>query len=70
MLARTNVEIDVDLLDEARALTSLKSKKEIIRCALEELIKQRRRAKLLALRHEGLWQGNLEESRGNRLDPH
>lgn len=70
MLARTNIEIDTDLLEEAKSLSSLKTKKEIVSRALEEFVARRKRAMLLEIRHEGLWQGNLDEMRANRLDPH
>jgi Arc/MetJ family transcription regulator len=59
MLARTNVVLDTDLLDEAGRLTGIKTKKDVIVCALLELIKQRRRKRLLTIRHAGLWQGDL-----------
>jgi Arc/MetJ family transcription regulator len=69
MLARTNVVIDTDLLDEAGRLTGLKTKKDVIICALQELIRQRSRKKLLTIRHAGLWQGDLNALRESRHDP-
>lgn len=70
MLVRTNIEIESDLLEEARMVSSLKTKKEIVFRALEEFVARRKRARLLEIRHQGLWQGDLEEMRGNRLDSH
>lgn len=70
MLVRTNIEIESDLLEEARTVSSLKTKKEIVFRALEEFVARRKRAKLLEMRHQGLWQGDLDGMRGNRLDPH
>lgn len=70
MLVRTNIEIESDLLEEARIVSSLKTKKEIVFRALEEFVARRKRAKLLEIRHQGLWQGDLEEMRGSRLDSH
>ncbi len=70
MLIRTNIEIDADLLEEARLISSLKTKKEIVFRALEEFVAKRKRASLLDVRHQGLWQGDLESMRGNRLDTH
>jgi len=70
MLVRTNIEIDTDLLEEARLMTSLKSKKEIVFRALEEFVAKRKRARLLEIRHPGLWQGDLDAMRENRLDSH
>jgi Arc/MetJ family transcription regulator len=69
VLARTNVVIDTDLLHEAGRLTGLKTKKDVIVCALQELIKQRSRKRLLAIRHAGLWQGDLDSLRKSRHDP-
>jgi Arc/MetJ family transcription regulator len=69
MLARTNVVLDTDLLDEAGRLTGLKTKKDVIVCALQELIKQRSRKRLLTIRHAGLWQGDLNALRESRHDP-
>jgi Arc/MetJ family transcription regulator len=68
MLARTNIVIDTDLLDEAGRLTGLKTKKDVIVCALQELIKQRSRKRLLTIRHDGLWQGDLSALRESRYD--
>jgi hypothetical protein len=45
-------------------LTALKTKKEVVYFALNELVKQYRRRNLLNLRRTGLWEGNLEEIRG------
>ena len=70
MLVRTNIEIDSDLLEEARSVSSLKTKKEIVFRALEEFVARRKKAKLLEIRHPGLWQGDLDGMRRNRLDPH
>ena len=69
MLARTNVVIDTDLIEEAGRLTGLKTKKDVISYALQELVQQRRRDKLLTIRHAGLWQGDLGALRESRHDP-
>lgn len=68
MLARTNVLLDSTLLDEARHLTGLKTKKDVIDYALKELIQQRSKKRLLTIRHAGLWQGDLQALRENRYD--
>jgi Arc/MetJ family transcription regulator len=68
MGARTNIILNEDLVEEVKSLTSLKTKKDVVDLALNELIKLLRREKLLAMRHEGLWEGNLTESRGQRFD--
>lgn len=68
MGARTNIVLDEELVEEVKSLTSLKTKKEVVDLALHELLKQLRRKKLLAMRHAGLWEGDLEQGRRRRLD--
>ncbi|MBI5042654.1 MAG: type II toxin-antitoxin system VapB family antitoxin [Nitrospirae bacterium] len=68
MLTRTNIVLDDKVIEEAKKLTSLKTKKEVIDFALKELIRQLRRKRLLALRHKDLWVGNLSELRKKRFD--
>lgn len=45
---RTTLDIDIKLLEEAMRLTKAKSKKETIDVSLKELIRQRRRERLLS----------------------
>ncbi len=66
MGVRTNIVIDDDLVGEVKALTTLKTKKAVVDLALQELLKQLKRRKLLALRHKGLWTGDLSVSRRTR----
>lgn len=68
MKIRTNIELDEELVQEALDLTALKTKKEVVYFALNELVKQYRRRNLLNLRRTGLWEGNLEEMRRGRCD--
>ncbi len=70
MGVRTNIVLDEELVEEVKRLTSLKTKKEVVDLALHELAKQLKRRKLLELRHKGLWEGDLAESRRQRLDNH
>jgi Arc/MetJ family transcription regulator len=63
MLKRTSIKIDIDLLEEARKASSLKTNDEIVRIALEEFIARRKRAGLLKVCRPGLWDTNLEEMR-------
>jgi len=68
MTTRTNIVIDDNMVEEAKKLTSLKTKKEVVDFALRELIRQLRKKKLLTLRHKGLWEGDLSGWRRKRLD--
>ncbi len=68
MGTRTNIVLDEELVEEVKSLTSLKTKKEVVDLALHELLKQLKRKKLLAMRHKGLWEGDLATSRRQRFD--
>jgi Arc/MetJ family transcription regulator len=49
---RTNIDLDKDLLEQAFALTGLRTKKELVNFALAELIKTRKHKDLLDLAGE------------------
>lgn len=70
MRTRTNIILDDEIVEEAKELAALKTKKEVIDLALRELVKHLRRKKLLVVRRKGLWAGNLSEMRRKRLDTH
>jgi Arc/MetJ family transcription regulator len=66
MCMRTNIEIDDDLMQEARKLTGVKTKREAVDLALRELVARHRRLGILDLRGRVHWQGDLEASRQGR----
>lgn len=68
MGVRTNIVLDQQLIDEVKDLTPLKTKKDIVDLALNELLKKLKRKKLLAMRRRGMWTGNLARSRRRRID--
>jgi Arc/MetJ family transcription regulator len=68
MGARTNIVLNEALVEEVKSLTSLKTKKEIVDLALHELLKQLKRTKLLGMRRQGLWEGDLIQGRRQRFD--
>lgn len=70
MLIRTNIVLDDEIIKEAKGLTSLKTKKDVVDLALRELVKRLKRKKLLTIRRKGLWEGNLREMRRKRFDTH
>lgn len=49
---RTNIDLDNDLVEEAFALTGLRTKKELVNFALAELVKTRKTKDLLELAGE------------------
>ncbi|MBI5196581.1 MAG: type II toxin-antitoxin system VapB family antitoxin [Nitrospirae bacterium] len=68
MTTRTNIMLDDDMVDEAKKLTSFRTKREVVDFALRELVKQLKKKKLLAIRHKGMWQGDLAKWRSKRID--
>jgi Arc/MetJ family transcription regulator len=66
MCMRTNIEIDDDLMREARRLTGVKTKREAVDLALRELVARHRRLGILELRGRVHWEGDLGASRRGR----
>ena len=64
---RTNVVLDDELVKEGLKLTKLKTKKDLVNLALEELVARRRRKKILKLEGKVKWEGNLNEMRRSRV---
>jgi Arc/MetJ family transcription regulator len=65
-MLRTNVELDEKLLAEAMKLTRIKTKKETVNLALEELVRKMKRKKMLDLEGKVHWEGDLDEMRKSR----
>jgi Arc/MetJ family transcription regulator len=66
-MARTNIDIDDRLIRKARKLTRLKTKRQIVDKALELLVRSESRKGILRFYGSGIWKGNLEVSRRNRV---
>ena len=64
---RTNVVLDDELVKEGLKLTKLRTKKDLVNLALEELVARRRRKKILKLEGKVKWEGNLNEMRRSRV---
>jgi Arc/MetJ family transcription regulator len=64
---RTNVIIDERIIKKALNYTGLKTKKEVINYALEELIKRKERKEILKLAGKLHWEGDLNEMREGRF---
>ncbi len=65
---RSTVEIDPELFAEAKALTKVKTKKELINLSLRELIKKKRREHLIELFGKSPIDLTLEELEKARAD--
>lgn len=66
-MSRTNIDLADDLVAEGLSLTKLKTKKELVNYALEELIKRERRKGILEIEGKIEWEGNLDEMRKSRV---
>lgn len=64
---RTNIVLDDDLIDRARKLTGIKTKREVVREALRTLIMLGEQAEIRCLRGKIKWEGNLDEQRQSRF---
>lgn len=60
---RTNVVIDDKLMNKAKKVSGLKTKKETIEEALKLLVAQGEQSEIRKLRGKLKWEGNLEEMR-------
>ena len=65
MYKRTNVEIDINLVQEVMEKYKLKSMKEAINFSLERTIESKKRARLLEMKGKVNWEGNLDEMRNS-----
>ncbi len=66
-MSRTNIELNNKVLKEAFKLTDIKTKKDLVNYALEELVKRLRRKKMLELEGKVKWEGDLDELRTSRV---
>lgn len=60
---RTNVVIDDKLMNKAKKISGLKTKKETIEEALKLLVAQKEQSEIRKFRGKLKWEGSLEEMR-------
>ncbi len=65
---RTNVEVDVNVLQQVQTLGNFGTKKAAIQAALIDYLNVLKRQRLLALRGKVAWQGDLETLRRDRVN--
>jgi len=65
MNKRTNIELDVELLEESMKVTNFKSIKELVNHSLKELVKLNRRRAIFYYKGNVKWAGDLNEMREN-----
>ena len=64
---RTNIDIDDGLVNKARKLTRLKTKRQIVDHALELLVRSESRKGILRYYGSGIWKGDHKATRRNRI---
>ena len=65
-MARTNIELDDMLVKEGLKVTHMRTKRELVNFALEELVKKARRKRMLKLEGKVVWEGDLRRTRAGR----
>jgi len=65
---RTNIVIDDALIKKVMNYTGLRTKKDVVHYALEEIVRRKERKKILDFQGKVRWEGNLDEMRRNRFD--
>lgn len=70
MCMRTNIEIDKNLMEEARSLAGAKTMRETVDLALKQLVDRHKRMGVLELAGKVKWEGDLAEMRRNFLRDH
>jgi len=66
-MGRTNTELDERLVRRGLRIFNCKSKRELLRLALKELLRSAKRKEILELRGKVKWKGDLDELRRSRL---
>lgn len=65
---RTNIVLDDALVDRAKRLTGLTTKRAVVEEALQTLVRLKEQEGIRSLRGRLKWEGDLEEMRRSRLD--
>ena len=63
---RTNIVIDERLMEEAKELTGLPTKRAVVEEALRTLVQIKRQEEILKLKGKVHWQGDLNKMRRTR----
>lgn len=67
---RTNIVLDDKLIERAKKLTGIKTKREVVHEALRLLILLNEQGSVRDLRGKAIWDGNLDEQRASRIKVH
>ena len=66
-MKRTNIVLDEKLVSEALKLTGLKTQRELVHHALQQLIRREKQVGLLELKGKVRWEGDLSLLRKGRF---
>ena len=66
MEKRTNIVLDEDLVQAGLKATGLKTRKDLVNYALQDLLRREAQKKILELKGKVHWEGNLSEMRQGR----
>jgi len=66
-MSRTTIEIDDKLIQEGLKITHLKTKKELVNFALQELIKREKRKHIMELKGKLHFDIDLNQMRADRV---
>ena len=66
MEKRTNIVLDEDLVKAGLKATGLKTRKDLVNYALEDLLRREAQKKILELRGKVNWEGDLSVMRQER----
>jgi len=64
---RTNIELNDELVNKGFSLTGLKTKKDLVNFALSELVRRKNQKKILQLKGNVDWDGDLDQLRQSRI---
>jgi Arc/MetJ family transcription regulator len=65
-MQRTNIVVDEKLIDEGKTLTGLKTSKELVHFALQQLVRREKQKRILDLEGKIDWRGDLAKMRSTR----
>lgn len=66
-MKRTNIVIDESLVKKGLKATGLKTRRELVDYALRELLRRESQKKILELKGNVIWQGDIDAMRKRRV---
>ena len=66
-MKRTNIVLDEKLVSAGLKLTGLKTQKDLVQHALQQLVRREQQLNILSLKGKVNWEGDLERMRKGRI---